>query len=112
MRTRTVYLLHFSPAYVVPIGDTGRTKRAGHYVGSCAGDVEARLAEHVRGAGSPLVRAAVLAGCEVVVAATWAGDRQAERAYKRGHQHHRRCTVCHPELLERAAGVSRPGAPA
>lgn len=92
--TSTVYLLHFDPPYVAPIGNTGRVKVAGHYVGSTAGSVEERLAEHVAGRGSPLIRAAVAAGSRILVAATWPGGRQAERAYKRGHRHKRRCPFC------------------
>lgn len=97
-RTSTVYVLHFDPPYSASIAGTDRCKVVRHYVGSCAGDVADRLAEHLAGRGSPLVRAAVAAGCRVVVAATWPGGRKDERAYKRGHRHHRRCTLCHPEL--------------
>jgi hypothetical protein len=104
VRTSTVYLLHFEPAYSAPIGDTGRVKIAGHYVGSCAVPVDERVAEHVAGRGSPLVRAAVAAGCEVLLAATWPGDRKAERHYKRGHRHNRRCPICRPELEGRHRG--------
>ena len=48
----TVYVLHFDPPY----------RHAAHYVGWTAGDVEVRVGTHLRGAGSPLVRAAVAAG--------------------------------------------------
>jgi hypothetical protein len=47
----TVYVLHFEPAY----------RHARHYLG-WARDVDARVAEHLAGSASPLVRAAVLAG--------------------------------------------------
>ena len=93
-RTSTVYLLHFEPAYSAPVGDTGRVKTAGHYLGSTAGDAAARLAEHVAGRGSPLVRAAVRAGCQVMLAAQWPGDRRDERAAKRAHHHARLCPIC------------------
>jgi hypothetical protein len=45
----TVYVLHFEPAY----------KHAQHYVGWTAGEVTERIAVHLQGRGSPLVRAAV-----------------------------------------------------
>lgn len=93
-RTRTIYLLHFEPPYEAPIGETGRVKRAGHYLGSCSGSVEERLALHLAGRGSPLVRAAVAAGSDVTVAATWLGGRQEERKVKNQHHHARRCPIC------------------
>jgi len=93
-RTHTVYLLHFEPAYAAPIGDTGRFKLAGHYLGSTGATVEQRLAEHLAGHGSPLVRAAVRAGCTVTLARTWTGGRTDERAAKRAHNHRRLCPLC------------------
>lgn len=93
-RTSTCYLLHFDPPYTAPIQGTERVKTAGHYLGSTAGDVQTRLAEHVAGYGSPLVRAAVAAGCTVTVAATWAGGRADERRAKRAHNHKRLCPIC------------------
>lgn len=91
--TSTVYLLHFDPPYTAPTV-TGGVKTAGHYLGSTAGAVEDRLAEHLAGRGSPLVRAAVRAGCDVRVVAQWTGGRVAERNLKRGHRHARYCPVC------------------
>lgn len=93
-RTSTIYVLHFSPAYVAPIGTTGRVKRAGHYIGSTAGRVEARLAEHLSGRGSPLVKAALAQGCEVVLAATFPGGRDEERQLKASHHRERWCPIC------------------
>lgn len=104
-RTSTIYLLHFEPAYEAPIGQTGRVKSAGHYLGSTGNDVQHRLAEHLTGKGSPLVRAAVLAGSEVTIAATWAGGRDDERKVKRQHNHARRCPIC----LGRRRSVSQVG---
>ncbi len=95
-RTRTVYLLHFDPPYVAPIGNTGRDKVAGHYLGSTSGDVAERLAVHVAGQGSPLVRAAVAAGCNVTVARTWPGSKQDERRLKRRRNGRLLCPVCNP----------------
>ena len=99
-RTSTVYLLHFEPAYVAPIGDTGRLKLAGHYLGSCAGDPADRLADHLAGRGSPLVRAAVAAGCAVTVVRTWRGGRLEERRLKRRHRHADYCPLCSPAARE------------
>lgn len=80
----TVYLLHFEP----PLG------HARHYLG-WAKDHEQRFLEHCRGAGSPLVRAAVAAGCEVVTARTWHGvDRHFERRLKNRKETPRLCPIC------------------
>jgi len=92
--TTTVYLLHFEPAYEAKIGDTGRTNVAGLYLGSTAAPVEDRLAEHLAGRGSPLVRAAVAAGCAIELVAVGAGDKQVERRLKRRHQHSTYCPRC------------------
>ena len=57
-------------------------------------DVDARLAEHMAGAGSPLVRAAVAAGVRVELAATIAGSRYLERRLKRWHKTGQFCPRC------------------
>lgn len=95
-RTSTVYVLHFDPPYSAPIAGTDRFKTAGHYVGSTAGDVAARVADHLAGRGSPLVRAAVGAGCTVTIAATFAGGRVDERRIKSSHHRERWCPICTP----------------
>jgi len=92
-RTHTLYLLHFTPPYSVPTA-TGGTKTAGHYLGSTGGEVAKRVADHVAGKGSPLVRAAVRAGCAVELVATWPGGRNDERRLKRAHHHARLCPLC------------------
>lgn len=80
----TVYLLHFTPAY----------RHARHYLG-WALDVEARLEQHRRGAGSPLVAAAVAAGSTVEVARTWPDvDRHFERHLKNRREAPRLCPLC------------------
>jgi predicted GIY-YIG superfamily endonuclease len=80
----TVYVLHFDPPY----------RHAGHYIG-WAQDADARIAQHLAGAGSPLVRAAVRAGSRVRVAATFAGSRYLERRLKRWHNTTARvCPIC------------------
>ena len=93
-RTSTLYLLHFDPAYEAPIAGTDRVKVAGHYLGSTASSVEDGLAQHLQGRGSPLVRAAHLAGCRVEVVATGPGDKQAERRLKNRHRHSDYCPRC------------------
>lgn len=80
----TVYVLHFEPAY----------RHARHYVGWTAGDVDARLATHLQGAGSPLLRAAVRAGVDVQLAATYRGSRHLERRLKRWHNTGQFCPTC------------------
>ena len=98
-RTSTIYVLHFDPPYSVRIGGTDRFKTAGHYVGSCAGDVRARVEQHCLGQGSPLVRAALAAGSTVLLAATMPGDKQAGRRIKRTHHRERWCPFCTPDPL-------------
>lgn len=80
----TVYVLHFDPPY----------RHAAHYVGWTAGDVEARVATHLRGAGSPLVRAAVAAGVRVQLAGCCPGSRALERRLKRWHKTTQFCPIC------------------
>lgn len=95
MKTQTVYLLHFDPPY----------RHARHYLGSCKGkkrkSVERRVAQHVAGAGSPLVRAAVEAGSQVVIARLWPGDRTRERQLKTQGGASRLCPIC---KAQKAAG--------
>lgn len=81
-----LYLLHLEPRYL----------HAGHYLGFAL-DVDRRIAEHLAGGSkaSPLVRAAVLAGCAVTVARTIAGGtRDLERRMKRGGGLSRHCPIC------------------
>lgn len=86
-RTSTVYLLHFEPRY----------RHAGHYLGSTlAGSEHDRIADHLTGRGSPLVRAAVDAGCSVVLARTWRGGRDTERRLKDRKNSPRLCPLCNP----------------
>lgn len=80
-----IYLLHFDPPY----------QHARHYLGFTDRDVDARLEEHLTGRGSPLVRAAVLAGAEVTVTRTWeGGTRDQERRLKRRKNTPRLCPTC------------------
>jgi hypothetical protein len=92
--TSTIYVLHFEPAYAAPIGETGRVKTAGHYIGSTAGNVAERVALHEAGRGSPLVRAAIAAGSRVILAATLPGGRNEERRLKASHHRERWRPLC------------------
>lgn len=79
-----IYLLHFERSY----------HHARHYLGY-TDDLEARIAAHRCGRGSPLVAAAVRDGIEFCVAATWPGDRTAERLLHRRHNSPRQlCPIC------------------
>lgn len=83
----SVYLLHFSAPY----------HHARHYLGYSA-DPAARFETHTRGAGSPLVRAAVQAGLGVVLARLWPdGDRTFERELKNQKNTPRLCPICQNE---------------
>jgi hypothetical protein len=81
-----LYLLHFDPPYL----------HAGHRMGWST-DIRARVLEHVRGGpkGSPLVAAAVAAGCRVWLARVWIGhDRTAEARMLRANNGPRFCPIC------------------
>lgn len=87
----TVYLLHFEPG--LAIGATGRVAR--HYIGWTEREVCDRLAEHLAGTGSPLVKAVVAAGGTVTLERTWTGvDRHFERRLKRRREAPRFCPRC------------------
>jgi predicted GIY-YIG superfamily endonuclease len=89
----TVYVLHFEPGY----------KHARHYIGWTAGDdVTTRLQVHLQGRGSPLIRAAVQAGVEVQLAATYPGTRHLERRLKRWHKTGQFCAICRQQRGGRA----------
>jgi len=109
VRGGTVYLLHFEPG--LPNGN--RVVR--HYLGWTDGDVDARVALHVAGRGSPLVRAVIAAGGTVTVERTWPGvDRHFERRLKNRHEAPRLCPNCVGAGSTGGRGLLRPtaGAPA
>lgn len=86
-----VYLLHLDPG--VPRNGGVRSR---HYIG-WALNVDTRLEEHLRGTGSPLVRAAVANGSTVTLARTWPDvDRNFERRLKNQKMAPRLCPVCTP----------------
>lgn len=83
----TVYLLHLDPPY----------RHARHYTG-WAKDLDARLAEHARGAGARLLAVQLDAGGTFRLARTWAADRNRERSLKRQGGAARHCPICRPKL--------------
>lgn len=84
----TLYLLHFDRPY----------RLARHYLGWTGRPVEDRVAEHLAGKASPLVRAAVAAGITVTLARVWEGaTRNEERRRKNQRNGPRSCPVCNPE---------------
>ncbi len=88
-----VYVLHLDP----PLA------HARHYVGiALDGNVLRRVRQHMSGQGSPLVAAAVAAGCQVRVVLDVPGDRGLERRWHNAHGT-RVCPECKPRR-RRAAG--------
>jgi len=65
-------------------------------------NVDARLELHRRGRGSPLIAAAIDAGVELTLAATFSGTRHLERRLKRWHKTAQLCPVC-PAATARAS---------
>ena len=81
-----LYLLHFEPAY----------RHARHYLGY-ADVIGRRVREHfaVPSKASPLVQAAIGAGCAVTLARVWPGlGRVDERRLKRRGGHASLCPLC------------------
>lgn len=86
----TIYVLHIDPPF----------KHARHYVGWTPRDVEQRLEDHLRGSGSPLIRAAVQQGHDVILTTTFEGTRDMERYLKKKHGAAAFCPLCREEHLE------------
>lgn len=80
-----LYLLHFEPSF----------KHAQHYLGWTS-DVDVRVERHCNGRGSPLVKAAIAAGCTVTVVRVWEdATRSDERALKaKGKNNRKLCPTC------------------
>lgn len=96
MRTDTVYLVCFAPG----LSRGSMRGNSAHYLGSCVGDPERRLAEHVTGGGSPLVAAAAARGLEPRVTLSFPGGRQMERAIKdRKRSLSRLCPACREAVI-------------
>jgi predicted GIY-YIG superfamily endonuclease len=94
-----VYLIHLSRAY----------RHARHYLGWTQ-NLEHRLAEHRAGRGSPLLAAAVADGIELELAATWPGDRHAERRkHEMKNSPARLCPICKAQRANRVADAVRTG---
>lgn len=90
----TIYLLHFTP----PV------RHAIHYVGWTRGDDPApRVSQHLARQGSPLVAAAVRAGCSIELVLTRPGTRRDERALKDRKNARALCPLCLPFLRVEAA---------
>ena len=84
----TVYLLCFDRPY----------HHARHYLGF-AEDLDARLAQHRRGAGARLIQVIAGAGIGWRLARTWpGGDRTLERRLKNQHHGPRLCPACNPRV--------------
>lgn len=88
-RTGWIYLLCFTPRY----------RHAGHYLGFVPGDdpaaLAARIAEHLGGRrdGSPLVKAALAAGCVVEHVRTW-GPGETRARERRMKDSGSSCSLC------------------
>lgn len=86
-----LYLLHFDPRY----------RHAGHYLGYTE-DLPKRFATHLKGKGSPLVKAAVNHGSRIILVRIWAEDGNAEQEIKRGvGSRGRLCPVCNHRAAHR-----------
>lgn len=86
-----IYLLHFEPPY----------KHARHYIGFTEDeDLDSRLNRHMKGQGSRLVKVAIAAGCDVLLARFWpAGTRTEERKLKNQKNAPRLCPKCNRKAV-------------
>jgi hypothetical protein len=96
----TVYLIHFPRPY----------RHAKHYLGWTERELDARLEEHVKGQGSPLVYAmcqqegiTTVERLRELVARTWEADRHTERSIKNRGGKSKSCPVC--QATERRAAA-------
>lgn len=78
-----IYVAHFEPAY----------RHARHYIGWTV-DPDGRWGTHLSGHGSPLIRAAVAAGCAITFHVVAHGTRSDERRLHRERHAARHCPVC------------------
>jgi hypothetical protein len=86
-----LYLLHFDPRY----------RHAGHYLGYTE-NLPKRFAMHMRGKGSPLVKAAVKNGSIIILVRIWDEDGNAEQEIKRVvGSRVRLCPVCNQRAASR-----------
>lgn len=94
-----LYLLHLEPRY----------RHAGHYLGWST-DIAARVHEHnAAGAkASPLIRAALAAGCRITLTRVWLGQgRTRERQLKRQGGLGQVCPVCKARGYRRSRPAKR-----
>ncbi|MBK9711520.1 MAG: hypothetical protein IPO81_09385 [Kouleothrix sp.] len=86
----TVYLLHFR----APLGNLGNPRaQASHYIG-WADVLDERIAEHRAGRGARITRAAVHAGIDFDVVATWSAPLGFERVLKNKKNAPDFCPIC------------------
>lgn len=78
-----IYVAHIEPAY----------RHARHYLGWTA-DPDGRWGTHLNGHGSPLIRAALLAGSSVTFALVGEGTRTDERRLHNRKNTARLCPTC------------------
>jgi hypothetical protein len=98
------YLLHFSK----PLGNpTNARAQAQHYSGWCE-DLEVRVAQHLAGEGAKITRAAVAAGIEISLVATWRAPLSFEKYLKRRKDAPRLCPVCCRERRRRVRQIAVP----
>lgn len=93
----TCYLLCIRPRY----------KHAGHYLGWTEGPAQDRVLTHLTGHGSPLIRAALAAGCAVGLARVWENvTRSFERRMKNAAHIPFACPCCRGEKAHRRYPLS------
>lgn len=93
----TIYLIHFEQPF----------KHARHYLGWTK-DLEARLASHLAGRGSSLIKAVNAAGIDWRLVRTWEGvDRFFERKLKNRGGAARICPCCAPAERKRRNALRR-----
>lgn len=86
-----LYLIHFSKPF----------KHAQHYRGFCKdGELQKRLDRHRAGNGAKLIRIIMATGIEWELAATFDGDKKAERTLKKKAIADI-CPICNPKLKEK-----------
>jgi predicted GIY-YIG superfamily endonuclease len=85
-----LYLLHFDPRY----------RHAGHYLGYTQ-ELPKRFGLHLQGKGSPLVKAAINNGSQIVLVRIWAEDGNAEQEIKRViGSRAKLCPLCNPKAKD------------
>lgn len=91
-RKGTVYLLHLQDR----LGNLDNPRaQAQHYIGYCESRrFDSRMAEHSDGSGARMLAAARRRGIGFVVARTWKGTREDERALKNHKKARDFCPIC------------------